>query len=405
MLRAAFRSPGSLSLVLVSSALGCHAVSGVDELQVSMSSASVSASTSATGSSASSGQGGTGGASTASSGAGGTAASGGGSAVTTTTSASISTTSGTGGGGGAGGGAALPQPSCDGLASTCGSANVDCCTSDLVVGGSFVRDNDPKLPATVSSFRLDRFEVTVGRYRKFVDAVVNGGWKPQVGAGKHLHVGNGKGLDGELGWVDAWSAMLPSTSADWNSTLACPTESASDYQTWTSNVGGNENKPINCVSWFQAYAFCIWDGGFLPTENELNFASASTANNLYPWGAAAPTQAYATYLCGGDACSKTSSEIFEVGKKPMGDGFFKTTDLAGNVAEWALDVWQLKSSLPFSCKDCVNVPTGNTGESGVQRGGSFGSSAAAQLGNASNRYDYTQKNPASAIGVRCAYTP
>jgi hypothetical protein len=36
------------------------------------------------------------------------------------------------------------------------------------------------------------------------------------------------------------------------------------YDTWTSSPGNNELKPIVCANWYEAYAFCIWDGGFLP---------------------------------------------------------------------------------------------------------------------------------------------
>ena len=58
---------------------------------------------------------------------------------------------------------------------------------------------DPSYPATVSDFWLDRYEVTVGRFRKFVQAW-DGGWRPQRGAGKHLHLSNGDGVAGETGW-------------------------------------------------------------------------------------------------------------------------------------------------------------------------------------------------------------
>jgi len=59
--------------------------------------------------------------------------------------------------------------SCEGLPRTCGpNRNEDCCTSVLVTGGTFNRDNNTNYPATVSDFHLDRFEVTVGRFQRFV---------------------------------------------------------------------------------------------------------------------------------------------------------------------------------------------------------------------------------------------
>ena len=55
------------------------------------------------------------------------------------------------------------------------------------------------------------------------------------------------------------------------------------YQTWTAN---NDNLPMNCITWFEAFAFCIWDGGRLPTELEWNYAAAGgSSQNVYPCSA------------------------------------------------------------------------------------------------------------------------
>jgi hypothetical protein len=89
-----------------------------------------------------------------------------------------------------------------------------CCASPAVLGGTFLRsydgvtNTDTGNPATVSSYRLDRFEVTVGRFRKFVTGVT-GGWSPGAGSGKHAHLNGGKGLSHvtaglyEPGWDSA----------------------------------------------------------------------------------------------------------------------------------------------------------------------------------------------------------
>ena len=74
--------------------------------------------------------------------------------------------------------------SCNGLPATCGaSGNGDCCESPLVTGGTFNRNNDPAYPATISDFRLDKYFVTVGRFRKFVEAYPES--RPKDGDGEH----------------------------------------------------------------------------------------------------------------------------------------------------------------------------------------------------------------------------
>src|SRR5262249_48377870 len=151
-----------------------------------------------------------------------------------------------------------------------------------------VTNTDTSFPATVSSFRLDKYEVTVGRFRPFVDAASRG-WVPPTGSGVHTHLNGGKGLVAnpgagfEQGWDSFWNGNLPNTLAAWNSALVC-SDIFYPYSTWTAIPGKGEARPINCITWYVAYAFCIWDGGFLPTEAEWNFAaSGGNQHRLYPW--------------------------------------------------------------------------------------------------------------------------
>ncbi len=49
-------------------------------------------------------------------------------------------------------------------------------------------------------------------------------------------------------------------------------------------AGSNENQPINCVTWYEAFAFCISDGGYLPTAAEWNYAAAGGSDQrAYPF--------------------------------------------------------------------------------------------------------------------------
>jgi formylglycine-generating enzyme required for sulfatase activity len=321
-------------------------------------------------------------------------------------------------------------PSCTGggagTDSTCGpgadggSGSVDCCSSFEVAGNAggaaFYRSYDGISPgdtsetyaASLSNFRLDAFEVTVGRFRKFV-AAVNGGWSPPSGSGIHTHLNGGSGLRSvgadasgfELGWSTTWNSNL-SNSGSWDSNLACFPDA-----TWTSTPSGTEQLPINCVNWYEAYAFCIWDGGFLPSEAEWNYAAAGgTEHREYAWSnSAGPADAsppdidctFANYApSSGSPCVAAGPTL--VGTySPMGDGKWSQSDLTGNVSEWTLDTF---AAYVTPCNDCANVtPITNH----AVRGGAFNIVASAVI--SAYRVNEAASNRDGAIGVRCARVP
>jgi sulfatase modifying factor 1 len=176
----------------------------------------------------------------------------------------------------------------------CGPNKESCCTSLEVPGGTYYRtyanyDDGGVIvtpgaaratlanPATVSSFRLDKYVVTVGRFRQFVKAFnkVEGGsgWLPAEGSGKHTHLNGGRGLVNigtdagvayERGWLSSDDSKIDPT--DSALTLLC--DPFDPYATWTARAVNHETLPINCVNWWEAYAFCIWEGGFLPSASE-----------------------------------------------------------------------------------------------------------------------------------------
>lgn len=314
------------------------------------------------------------------------------------------------------GGSGSPPASCGEGAPTCGANLSDCCASIAVPGDTFYRSYDgvspdylsKAYPASVSGFKLDQFEVTVGRFRAFLAAVTDTGWRPEASSGKHTHLNAEQGLlnkaddSFEAGWDSAWDAQLDGDVEEWNARLICNTESAS----WTPEAGSREQWPITCVNWFEAYAFCIWDGGFLPSETEWNAAaSAGKQQRAFPWSNP-PTSLvidcdYANYYGrddGQDYCGAPGTgSVSRVGALLAGNSLWGHADLAGNVFEWTLDSF---ADYVTDCPDCfysADLPYR------VMRGGGFGNEAAAVLSSArtANAPDARSTN----IGMRCAKGP
>jgi formylglycine-generating enzyme required for sulfatase activity len=307
----------------------------------------------------------------------------------------------------------------------CG-ASESCCTSIDVPGGTYYRTynkglswSDPRDggdwpdlddPATVSSFRLDKYLVTVGRFRQFV-AAWNDGWVPAAGSGKHTHLNGGQGVANTAGGYESgWDATAWDNAPNINPTDA-KLGSCAPYSTWTATASTQENLPIDCVTWYEAYAFCIWDGGFLPSEAEWEYAAAGgSEQRQFPWGSAVPGSAcpgtgcdYAIYSCyypNGPVPNCTGvSNIAPVGSASAGAGLWGQLDLGGDMWEWNLD-WYA-SPYVDPCVDCANLLPGSSTR--VMRGGYFDEFAALYMfpPNRNNFYHTDRYD----IGFRCARTP
>jgi len=277
-------------------------------------------------------------------------------------------------------------PSCNGLGKIC--SGQDCCRSLPIPPGQFLRSCDLScqefcgsslyFPAEISAFALDQFEVTVGRFRRFVYEYPAS--KPLEHSGKNPHNPD------DDGWNAVWTASLPTDAADFRAKLG----NADCAGLWTDTVEGNEPLPINCVTWYEAQAFCIWDGGRLPTEAEWNYVASGGQSRLYPWSTPSDSsidQNHAVYQV---------SQPGVVGLHPLGRGRWQQDDLAGNVSEWIWDGSDECYTYTY-CEDC-----GKTDASQEKRirGGDYSSPAASLQVAERKEADASARNP--SYGFRCA---
>ena len=262
---------------------------------------------------------------------------------------------------------------------------------------------------------MDKYLVTVGRFRQYVNYVTSArGAPPANGSGIHTHLNGGQGLANsgsagtyETGWdATDWNTYIATgagAASTWDTNQSCdPT-----YATWTSVTGSQENRPINCVNWYEAYAFCIWDGGFLPSEAEWEYVAAGGTQQLeYPWGSTDPGTANQYAIYGFYTANPT--DIAPVGTATLGTGYWGQLDMAGEVWEWNLD-WA--GTYVDPCTNCAELttPSNNGGTPPfprVIRGGDFQATVAAlSVLLPPYQRDYYPMDRSYFIGFRCGRTP
>lgn len=223
-----------------------------------------------------------------------------------------------------------PRPASEGLFDdeVCVQGGAFVLGNSDVFGYSFVDPNGdlqsadgvPERVAVVPAFRMDRYEVSVGRWRQaLAEGFVSPDGTPLVNDGPVLV--EGSDLDPRM----------------------C---------TWSGSPLGREDFPVNCVSWYAARAFCAHFGGELPTEAQWEYAAqvaGRDAETRYPWGSDEPScdrvifarLASGSFVDGNTQCNPEGSgpqpvnaAEHEGGDVSLGHGI---VHLGGGVTELMLD--------------------------------------------------------------------
>lgn len=151
-------------------------------------------------------------------------------------------------------------------------------------------DERPQKTVYVSSFLIDRYEVTFAQYDSCVKA----------GACTPAHYDDGR--------------CLVSSKAGFRRVTV-----PSHYR--------GDNLPAVCITWYQARQYCHWKGGDLPTETQWEYAALAGKNKTYSWGNTAPNDRN---------CTQADQ------RHPNPPGTFRPNlwglyDMTGNVWEWTRD--------------------------------------------------------------------
>ena len=298
-----------------------------------------------------------------------------------------------------GGGASLTQRSCA-TAGTPGCGMVPITGGNFILGSNIdcgsmgsnpgcVYGGSPEQPnVTVADFAIDAYEVTVARFNAYWDVRAR-----------------------DMATVRGSPIPYPHEAIMWQPPPNAEPLRQDTYCNWLPDPSSRDAHPMNCVDYWMAQEFCVWDGGHLPTEAQWEFVARGgaraglAAGRLYAWGDDPPSASCDRAQwngCPGEDGARTR----RVGRFSTGaaGGVF---DLTGNVWEWVADNYAAYSGMGSaspcgnrtgtSRRVCNNSATGDR----VFRGGSWHGDDAAYL-RAASRFYYTPANRDGSVGFRCA---
>lgn len=241
------------------------------------------------------------------------------------------------------------------------------------------------------SFLLDATEVTVGRFNAWIAADTPG---PCASGGVKCPLDPNGPYDAQMFWDPSWNAgLVPRTWEDANCRDGDPVDSGIG-----PTFGRNPNFPVTCVNWFQAVAFCAFEGKRLPTETEWRFAATNLGRQLdFGFWSKAGTLGCDTVIHRAD--ENHCGFPVPVGSAPNGVTAQGIYDLAGSVFEWQWD-W-FGEPLPGFARDYTGAPSGTER---VRPGGSYISGISDGALHSNSREAHPPGEFYSDAGFRCAKT-
>jgi formylglycine-generating enzyme required for sulfatase activity len=197
-----------------------------------------------------------------------------------------------------------------------------------------------------------------------------------------------------------------------------------DYCTYTPQAMGEEDTPVNCMSWPHARAFCQGQGGDLPSEVQFEFVASAFSGRLYAWGDDDPScddavLGRAGYGLLASLLAPCSPSVAPGGPLPIGADIMPPRrdllvlptgtvyDLVGNMCEFSRDMWNRQDepcwSGPGVYTDPVcEKPSPADGAKHVYRGGCW--DITANLATSASREGLVDDATTGLIGLgfRCA---
>ncbi len=176
---------------------------------------------------------------------------------------------------------------------------------------TFFEDEFPAREVTLSSYFIDRYEVTNDDFQQFVAA--EGYITTAERAGQSLVLMYGTSLITEV------------EQADWR-----------HPEGPESSIDGRGNYPAVQVSYADAMAYCAWVRKRLPTEAEWEKAARGPEGWLFPWGNEWD-YAHGNYVIITPDGQDIAGGLRSIGSYPEAKSPYGVEDLLGNVSEWVAD--------------------------------------------------------------------